>query len=257
MRLLPPAHRVASVVAGAMSALFSLSVPSAAQSPFASCAHATGRDATVLVSSAEVGGQPLAPGDVVAAFGPQGRCVGTATWRSGPAVLTVWGDDAATPEQEGLVPGDSIEFRIWNAAEGVVYAGEAVLVEYDPAFTGGSRYERDAVFVLTSLRASASTTATEDAAAYPSGLFPPLPNPARSTVRIPYALAVPAEVRLEVYDALGRRVSSLHFGHDAAGRYERPLDTSGFAPGAYVLRATILPGNGRPTDFVQRLVIVR
>ena len=61
------------------------------------------------------------------------------------------------------------------------------------------------------------------------------PNPVRSEATARFALAAPAEVRVDVLDALGRRVvrQSRTLG---AGEHALPLDTSALSPGVYVVR---------------------
>jgi hypothetical protein len=65
------------------------------------------------------------------------------------------------------------------------------------------------------------------------------PNPFNSGTVLRYALPVQAEVVLEVYDVLGRRVAVLVNGLMPAGRYEVRFDASGLSSGVYlgVLRA--------------------
>ena len=64
------------------------------------------------------------------------------------------------------------------------------------------------------------------------------PNPAAGAATVSLALPESAEqVRLVLYDALGREVAVLHDGPLAAGAHEVSLDAAGLAPGAYVVRA--------------------
>ncbi len=62
------------------------------------------------------------------------------------------------------------------------------------------------------------------------------PNPFAASTTIEYALARPAEVRLEIYDVLGRRVATLVDGYRAAGTYEASVDMSARASGMYIYR---------------------
>ncbi len=73
----------------------------------------------------------------------------------------------------------------------------------------------------------------DDAAALALDAFP---NPAASRATVRYTLGAPADVRLDVYDVLGRRVAVLAGGAQAAGVHEATLDTAPLAPGVYVLR---------------------
>jgi uncharacterized delta-60 repeat protein len=78
------------------------------------------------------------------------------------------------------------------------------------------------------------------------------PNPAgaRATVRV--ELDAPGEIRLELFDLLGRRVALLAEGPRQPGRLDIPLDAAPLAAGTYLLRLT----TGHSTA-VQRISIVR
>jgi len=62
------------------------------------------------------------------------------------------------------------------------------------------------------------------------------PNPAASSLTIPYTLATAGEVELAVYDVLGRRIAELVNTRQPEGTYTAQLDASALAPGMYVVR---------------------
>ena len=64
------------------------------------------------------------------------------------------------------------------------------------------------------------------------------PNPFSRSTTISYTLPHPAEVTLEVFDLLGRRVARLVDTHQDAGRHETTWDGSHLASGVYVYRLT-------------------
>ncbi|MBD3165297.1 T9SS type A sorting domain-containing protein, partial [bacterium] len=67
-------------------------------------------------------------------------------------------------------------------------------------------------------------------------LSTPYPNPFNPTTRVHFDMAHGAEVRLAVYNALGREVMSLVNGWRDAGRHEVNVDLSEFAAGMYFMR---------------------
>jgi hypothetical protein len=79
----------------------------------------------VVLGQARLNGLPVSAGDVVAAFTPQGLCVGTATCIvvGGLAyfILPIYGDDATTSPVEGMWPGATFSLRLWDAASGESY----------------------------------------------------------------------------------------------------------------------------------------
>ena len=61
-------------------------------------------------------------------------------------------------------------------------------------------------------------------------------NPIRQSATVRFRTPVSGEASLTVFDALGRRVAGLARGPLAEGAHEAQWDTSGVAPGVYVLR---------------------
>ena len=62
------------------------------------------------------------------------------------------------------------------------------------------------------------------------------PNPFREATTIQYALPEAADVKIEVFDALGRRVAVLADERQSAGHREVRFDAAGMAPGVYFVR---------------------
>ena len=93
-------------------------------------------------------------------------------------------------------------------------------------------------------------SAEVEAAALVTGLAPAYPNPTSGTTTLAYTLAEPANVRLAVYDVLGRRVRTLVEGPGAVGTHEARM--AGLAAGAYVVR---FEANGEA--WTQRVTVAR
>ncbi|MDX1440640.1 MAG: T9SS type A sorting domain-containing protein, partial [Rubricoccaceae bacterium] len=62
------------------------------------------------------------------------------------------------------------------------------------------------------------------------------PNPFRSSSVISFSLEQPSAVRLDLFDALGRRVAVLADGSFAAGQHEVVVDGYALRPGLYIAR---------------------
>lgn len=78
------------------------------------------------------------------------------------------------------------------------------------------------------------------------------PNPVRRAATVGLTLDAPGPVRLDVIDALGREVRTLHDGALAAGTHAFPLDTGGLPGGVYALRVTTPDGG-----LSERVTVVR
>ncbi|MBO6576247.1 MAG: T9SS type A sorting domain-containing protein [Rhodothermales bacterium] len=84
----------------------------------------------------------------------------------------------------------------------------------------------------------ASSTDTEDAAELPTewALEQNYPNPFNPVTTIAFAMPESADVRLAVYDLLGREVALLVHGVVEAGRHEVRFDAGGLPSGTYLYR---------------------
>ncbi|GAB5537092.1 MAG: hypothetical protein Rubg2KO_33410 [Rubricoccaceae bacterium] len=80
------------------------------------------------------------------------------------------------------------------------------------------------------------------------------PNPFTERLTVDYRLEQPSEVRLDVIDALGRRVATLVEGAQSAGD-QRTTWSADVASGVFFLRLTATPLNGGPSETVQRSVL--
>ena len=88
---------------------------------------------------------------------------------------------------------------------------------------------------------AASIQNPSGAAPLASRLEQNVPNPFNSTTRIPYLLAAPGPVRLEIYNTLGQRVRTLVEEVQSSGFYRirwdaRYQDGSAVAAGVYLAR---------------------
>ena len=77
------------------------------------------------------------------------------------------------------------------------------------------------------------------------------PNPTASGATVAVSGVASGAVRVAVFDALGREVAVVHDG-PAAGSPRWAVDTSGWAPGAYVVRATTATASGAAGLVVAR-----
>ena len=63
-------------------------------------------------------------GDEIAAYGEDGKLIGSTTFQGDHIALTIWGDDLTTDRKDGIGEGESINFRLWNSQTGVEQALE-------------------------------------------------------------------------------------------------------------------------------------
>ena len=86
------------------------------------------------------------------------------------------------------------------------------------------------------------------------------PNPFNPTTAVSFQLPVVSEVRLAVYDVLGREVAVLVNERKTPGRYEARFDASGLASGVYLYRLQARQIDGGQADTyveTKRMVLMR
>lgn len=107
--------------------------------------------------------------------------------------------------------------------------------------TGGNPYECDIVGPTLNPVGYAGTVQTEAPPMAGAGIeiASAVPNPFMPSTSIRFRVAEAQNVRVDLYDALGRQVATLFDGHAQADRYETvQVDGSGLPSGTYVVRVT-------------------
>lgn len=84
-------------------------------------------------------------------------------------------------------------------------------------------------------------------------LLPNYPNPFNPETTIPYSLHETADILLEIYDVMGRRIATLEEGEMRPGLHQPEFDASGLASGVYVYRLMV---NGELID-ARKMVRIR
>ncbi|MBD3169274.1 MAG: T9SS type A sorting domain-containing protein [candidate division Zixibacteria bacterium] len=64
------------------------------------------------------------------------------------------------------------------------------------------------------------------------------PNPFNAATTITYELETDSDVRLEIYNLMGQRITTLVDSHNKAGRYSLSWDASGYSSGTYFFKLT-------------------
>ena len=163
---------------------------------------------------------------------------GTLTASSGAAVGDT-SQDIGVAETSGTAVGRSVQLT----GAGAVYADFAWAAP-QPHSRGSLNAGQTGGSAKTGPPLAADRAPALDAAVYP--------NPTRGRATVTLALEAPAEVRADVFDALGRRVASVEAGEVQPGFRSLSLDLAAMPPGVYVVR--VAAGGAVQT---RRLTVVR
>jgi hypothetical protein len=83
------------------------------------------------------------------------------------------------------------------------------------------------------------------------------PNPFNPTTKVQYGLPTDANVKVVVFDYLGRQVAVLTDGFVKAGYHEVSFDASQLASGVYIYRLTAIGTNGTPFFDSKKMILAR
>ena len=138
----------------------------------------------------------------------------------------VWTFDGTTATPIETNPGPN---------DGIRIDSEGTFAVYDDGLFYNGRSDNDLGFELYVIRSLATSA---DGGPESAGLdLAVAPNPARGASTVTLSLDAPRTVVAAVYDALGRRVATLHHGPLAAGDHTLRLDAARLPSGVYLIRA--------------------
>ncbi|MDX1419073.1 MAG: T9SS type A sorting domain-containing protein [Rubricoccaceae bacterium] len=154
---------------------------------------------------------------------------------------TVEGGETVMGSFVQQVPADAppgpYDYDINAVIDGEVVASESFVINVIAAARTTGRAARSGGWQVTDATPWMPVETALMAAATGSvgGVYP---NPFRGQTHIGFALEADADVRLTVYDVLGREVAVLVDGYREAGAHQAVFDARGLAAGTYVYRLT-------------------
>jgi len=201
----------------------------------------TDNNMSVLITS--IDGMEIGLDDEVEVVDSEGRVVGVAGFdNSGKAGISVWGDDSAIEEKDGLIPGESLQLKLWDASQQT----EMEVFVTDVLKGSGLVYESNGFSVL---EVGTNPIITEN-----FNLIGAFPNPFNSKTIIKYTVPLIMPVTLEIYDVNGRLVETLVNEVMPVGRHSVVWDAGGVGAGVYFVR---MKDEGGRMNGMRKMVLVR
>ncbi len=177
--------------------------------------------ATLIVSTPD-----MDDGTRILASTEAGETVGAGNVSDGRAMVRVWGDDPQTGTRDGAQANEKLTLRVADAPETETFQISGIRsVIGEAAKSGDIRYAPNALLAATLASSPLELELRQN-----------YPNPARTTTKIEYVVPEVSQVRLEVYDLLGRRVATLVDEEKSAGAHAYDLDASRLSSGVYFYR---------------------
>jgi len=164
------------------------------------------------------------------------------------------------PDDDGGRPilGYEVEYKVSGSMEWIQFSGSdepdtiAVILDLLPGATYDFRVAARNVIGTGPFTTPVSATDIQSDRAYETALLGNFPNPFNPSTVIRYQVSVSGNVRLAVYDILGRQVAVLAEGNTPAGSHQVRFDAANLASGLYVYR---LEADGRV--FTKTLMLVK
>ena len=151
-----------------------------------------------------------------------------------PADVLPDGPGALVIVDGAVAVGATVADVLPTLVAGLVYRSED-----DILFNYNSQDQTATADFAAALARLSQPVASEDDASAVDLAVTAAPNPLRDRTTVAFGVAEAADVRVALYDALGRQVALLADAPFAIGRHELTLDARDLPAGVYVVRATV------------------
>ena len=186
----------------------------------------TGANMSVLIADC---GSRIGELGEIGVFTKDGLCVGAASFRNLESEirigLAVWGDDPTTPEIDGALEGERLDFRLWDGQ-----AGTPILLKW----TEGEGVYRTDGFAMGEVNLGQAGTPILLPAEF--ALYNTYPNPFNAVSRIAFDLPEASKVSIRVFDIAGREVAVLVSSNLEAGSHTAVWNAEKFNSGVYLVK---------------------
>ncbi len=200
----------------------------------------TDQNMSLVIES--IDGLNIADKSEIACFNQDGGCVGSAVLKGkAPWGMTAWGDDRTTETIDGLVEGETLQFRLWDAATGEEYNLTAG-IDQDIA------YSKD---TLTRIELAVPDEASQMLPESDCLNAFAFPNPFNGLTTLQFKGSSNDPTTISVFDLSGRIIDVIEVNPAESGMQSVPLDMSKFSDGIYLVKVQ----NGQYKRMIRTLLL--
>jgi Concanavalin A-like lectin/glucanases superfamily/CARDB/Secretion system C-terminal sorting domain/Thrombospondin type 3 repeat len=189
----------------------------------------TGNNATLIVK-ASILDTFMTFNDEIGVFTLDGKICGGAVFNGQNFAVTIWGDDATTPQlKEGLSLGEAFVIKVWKSTTNKEYSTQITLDK------GNSIYGENAIFILDKIAFKVSTPTQE---VEKNVYFEFFPNPAHDQIQFEIGLSTPSKVKIELWTPEGKLAAKVIEEKLLGGMQRFSFNSSDLSNGVYLIRFT-------------------
>jgi hypothetical protein len=160
-------------------------------------------------------------GDFICAFDALGICHGLTVWENENTSITLFGDDPTTPEKDGFLENEPLEFRLWKEDSNEEFLLD---VTFDQSMPNPDLFfNMHGLSAISGLKVSSTGINSLD-----ENIVRIFPNPTRDKVNI--LISEASAVTVTIYDMTGQLLLEDHFTGNKS-----EIDLSTFESGIYMI----------------------
>jgi len=213
----------------------------------------------IVLEDIEINGVTPTEDDEIGVFMWDSVLVGAKNFTSEDGfVITAWEDDIMTEEVDGYIEGETMSFKFWDASAEQEY-------DLDLSYTISNALQTDLPYSTNPIFGSKNYAMLSFGATLKGDLLPEkyalhqnYPNPFNPTTTIRFDLPDVSKVKLEVYNILGQKVTTLMDQVCTAGFKSIRWNASELASGMYIYRIkTESLTDGEKFASVKKMVLIK
>ena len=175
-------------------------------------------------------------GDELGVFNQNGDLVGSGVYDNDNMAISLWGDNETTKQTNGLANKEVYTLQLWNSLSGLTET--LVVTEW---IEGNGTYGENDIAIVGKLAIVPGNELSLDN----------YPNPFKDVTTIEFNIPEDGNVRIELYNSIGKRLEVITDREYTAGTHEVQFNATKLAVGTYFIK---LESNGQTLNKAVQIV---